>query len=114
MEVVLGIATIIGGLAALGYFAEKLAPQLGVGRAVRRLLHSRSNRAESKGARPMAASPSAPQTAIEVFFSYAHEDEKLRGDMMVMNRNDSILGSPSYHHQSFSGHCQVEFERCPK
>jgi hypothetical protein len=29
----------------------------------------------------MAASPSAPQRAIEVFFSYAHEDEVLRNEL---------------------------------
>jgi hypothetical protein len=29
----------------------------------------------------MAASPSAPQRAIEVFFSYAHEDEALRNEL---------------------------------
>src|SRR2546427_1636515 len=33
---------------------------------------------------------------------------------MVMNRKDSTLGSPSYHHQRFPGDCQPVFERCPK
>jgi hypothetical protein len=33
---------------------------------------------------------------------------------MVMNRKDSTLGSPSYHHQRFPGDCQLEFERCRK
>src|SRR5712691_11041410 len=32
---------------------------------------------------------------------------------MVMNRKDSILGSPSYHRQGFPGNCQLGFERCP-
>ena len=44
----------------------------------------------------MAASPSAPQRAIEVFFSYAHEDEALRDELAhhlrLLDRQGIIAG----------------------
>jgi TIR domain-containing protein len=44
----------------------------------------------------MAASPSAPQRAIEVFFSYAHEDEALRNalakHLRLLERQAIIAG----------------------
>ena len=44
----------------------------------------------------MATSPSAPQRAIEVFFSYAHEDEALRDELAkhlsLLTRQGIIAG----------------------
>jgi hypothetical protein len=44
----------------------------------------------------MAVSPSAPKCAIEVFFSYAHEDEALRDELAkhlrLLERQEIIAG----------------------